>query len=269
MQNNPASERELHKVYDVVKYSMGICSAYIAARLKETCHDPICLFSDTKREDKDTYRFGIEVAERWQLNFCEISDGRDLWDVWRQQHIIPARQIAQCSRTMKIIPGEKLLKNWPTGTPVRVAIGYDCDEQDRIDEFLRYFNYPDYITPWFPLMDWGVTKQECFGFFLQSGVVPPRIYRHFQHANCIPCKNFREKDWFALAYHYPEYFAESLAFEAESQQWEKPGRFMQDGPLLSELVIPSKTPSRKGRRKLAMHEPAFSFHSDCGACAVD
>jgi hypothetical protein len=72
---------------DIVKFSYGICSAYIAVRLKETCHDPICVFNDTKREDEDTYRFGSEVVERFGLNLVEISDGRDMWDVFGDHHM--------------------------------------------------------------------------------------------------------------------------------------------------------------------------------------
>lgn len=89
---------------DIVLYSMGICSAYIACRLQDECARPVCLFSDTKHEDEDTYRFGWEVAERWGLNVVEASHGGDLWNTWRTKHMIPARQISQCSRDFKILP---------------------------------------------------------------------------------------------------------------------------------------------------------------------
>jgi 3'-phosphoadenosine 5'-phosphosulfate sulfotransferase (PAPS reductase)/FAD synthetase len=250
-------------MYDIVKYSYGICSAYIACRLKETCHDPICVFNDTKREDKDTYRFGVEVAEIFQLNVVEISDGRDLWEVFEQEDFIPARQLTSCSKYMKIKPGEKFLKNF--SDPARFAFGYDIDEADRADRMHYHWKYP-HLELWFPLIEWGVSKEQCFGYFREKGIDPPRIYKHFNHANCLPCKNFRRPDWVALQYHYPEEFKEAMEFE------ERTGlKWMQDKdmPRLIELPILASQPSRKGRRKLAGDEPAFNFDMGCDACAVN
>jgi 3'-phosphoadenosine 5'-phosphosulfate sulfotransferase (PAPS reductase)/FAD synthetase len=247
-------------VRDIVNYSMGICSAHIACRLKDDGQDPICLFSDTKREDEDTYRFGYEVARRWGLTITDASDGRDLWDVFRSWKMIPARQVAGCSRQMKIEPSQKFLAAFEGAA--RVAYGYDRTEEDRAERTRARWAFPNLLV-WFPLIEWEVDKAQCFGYFARHGVEPPRVYQHFQHANCLPCKNFMRKDWEALAYHYPEKFAEALAFEAETGL-----RWMQDGPHLSELAV-NETPSRKGRRKLAMAEPAFDFTIGCDRCAID
>lgn len=245
---------------EIVKFSMGVCSAYIACRLKETCHDPECLFSDTKAEDEDTYRFGREVVEKWGLNLIERSDGRHLWQVFEDQHMIPARQIPMCSIQMKIKQGEGYLKS--ITEPGRVAIGYDLDEEDRIAKMLSLWSHPT-LKVWFPLIEWGVSKQQCFGFFAERGVQTPRIYRHFHHANCLPCKNFEFKDWIALKYHYPEKFQAAMEFEARSGL-----RWMQSGTSRSD--VPDYDPQKRKRaRKLAMAAPAFNFEMGCDACAVD
>jgi hypothetical protein len=60
------------------------------------------------------------------------------------------------------------------------------DEQDRADALLSHWGYGSNLAAWFPLIEWGVSKQQCFGFFNERGIEPPRIYRHFQHANCLP-----------------------------------------------------------------------------------
>jgi 3'-phosphoadenosine 5'-phosphosulfate sulfotransferase (PAPS reductase)/FAD synthetase len=73
----------------IVFYSGGICSAYIACRLRDGGENPLCLFSDTKREDIDTYRFLWEVGKRWDLDIREASDGRDLWQWFRENNMIP------------------------------------------------------------------------------------------------------------------------------------------------------------------------------------
>ena len=246
---------------DIVLYSMGICSAYIACRLQDECKKPICLWSDTKREDADTYRFGQEVASRWGLNIVEASQGGDLWETFAAWKMIPARQLSACSLEFKIKPSRAYLAQVKDGS--RVAYGYETGEQKRADRTLAHWDMP-HLPVWFPLIEWGVTKAQCFGYFAEHNIKPPRMYRHFQHANCLPCKNFREPDWIALAYHYPEKFAEAAAFESVNGL-----RWMQDGPKLIEIALSDKVPSRQGRKKLAGAEPAFSFDMGCDRCAID
>lgn len=242
---------------EIVLYSMGICSAYIACRLQDECQNPVCLFSDTKREDEDTYRFGREVAERWGLNVVEASHGGDMWDWFREHKMIPARQLSACSLEFKILPS----RTWLQQNIGRVAYGYEPGEEKRAERTERNWDLPHKL--WFPLLEWGVSKAQCFGYFAQHGIRPPRMYQHFQHANCLPCKNFRTPDWIALAFHYPEKFAEAAAFESVNGL-----RWMQDGPTLIELALSDEIPTRKGRRKLAGAEPAFSFDMGCDRCAI-
>jgi len=250
---------------DIVLYSMGICSAYIACRLQDECRRPLCIFNDTLREDEDTYRFGREVVERWRLAFVECSRGGDLWDTWRAEHMIPARQIASCSRQFKIEPTRAFLNEYFEfpGNSARIAYGYDRNESDRAEKTLNHWDFR-HIEVWFPMIEWEVEKQQAFGYFAQHGITPPRIYKHFRNANCLPCKNFREKDWLALAYYFPEKFAAASSFESVNGL-----RWMQDGPRLVELDLTEAAPSRKGRRRLAGDEPAFSFDMGCDRCAVD
>jgi 3'-phosphoadenosine 5'-phosphosulfate sulfotransferase (PAPS reductase)/FAD synthetase len=246
---------------DIVFYSMGICSTYIACRMRDEGSSPICLFSDTKREDVDTYRFGWEVAKRWDLEVHEASNGMDLWEWFRTRKMIPARQLAACSIDFKIKPAQSwLTKSVESG---RVAYGYDINEQERAERTMERWPYPN-LKVWFPLMEWGVEKAECFGYFMQHEVAAPRVYAHFQHANCMPCKNFKRPDWIALQYHYPDIFKEAKEFEEETGL-----RWMQDGPKLIELEPLKKAPSRRNRKRLAAHEPKFSFDMGCDACALD
>jgi hypothetical protein len=248
---------------EIVTYSMGVCSAYIACRLQETCQRPLCVFSDTKAEDEDTYRFGQEVAAQWGVETDEASDGRHLWDFFREQHLIPARQIPACSIAMKIKPFEAWLDRFvESGGTGRVAVGYEAEEWDRIEGRLKHWKRKE-VSLWFPLVEWGVSKAQCFGFFLERGITPPRIYRHMNHANCLPCKNFRMNDWVALRHHYPEKFDAAQALEEEmGVTW------MQDGTALR--AVPVYEPQKRGRaRKLTMTAPAFNFEMGCDACGVD
>jgi 3'-phosphoadenosine 5'-phosphosulfate sulfotransferase (PAPS reductase)/FAD synthetase len=247
----------------IVKYSGGICSAYIAAQWQRDGKQPICVFSDTKREDADTYRFAAEVAEKFGLNVVDASDGRDMWDVFRHWKMIPYRQIAACSKTMKIAPGERWLK-LNDDAPGVVAFGYDLGEEDRAERLTAGWSLKN-IRPVYPLIGWGVSKEQCFGFFNDHGIRPPRLYEHFRHANCIPCKNFRRSDYLALLAYYPEKFDQAEAFEAETGL-----RWMQDDVSLSDLRREYEDEGRRAkRRRLPMATPAFNFEMGCDRCAIN
>ena len=248
-------------VKTIVLYSMGICSAYIACRLQDECQKPICIFNDTGQEDADTYRFGREVQARWGLEVVDVSAGETLFEWFRRHNMIPARQYPACSIALKIKPTQAYLETFPG--PARVAYGYDVDEPERFERTQARWAFP-HLTPYAPLQDWGVSKEQCFGYFADHGIAPPRVYRHAQHANCFPCKNWREKDWQTARHFYPEVYAESQAFEEETGL-----RFMQDGPRLIDLPMLDAAPTRKGRKALAGDSPAFSFDSGCDACRRD
>lgn len=235
---------------------MGVCSAYIACRLADEGQEPICVFSDTQREDEDTYRFGYEVVCRWSLTLINASDGRDLWQWFSEHKMIPARQLAACSIALKVKPSQRF---YADANPGRIAYGYDIGEEDRAERTRDRWTLEKH-TPFFPLIDWNVSKAECMGYFLQHGIPIPRMYAHFPHANCLPCKNFRAPDWVAFRFYYPEKFQEARAFENTSGL-----RWMQDGPTLDDIEAMSATPTRRGRRSLP--SPAFSFDAGCDRCA--
>ena len=241
-----------------VNYSMGVCSAYIACRLADEGQEPICVFSDTKREDSDTYRFGAEVAERWGLTVVDASDGRDLWEWFREHNMIPARQLPACSIALKVKPSQKF---YESAEPGRIAYGFDIDEEERVERTRARWTLRQH-QPFFPLLDWQVSKAQCMGYFVKHGIAIPRMYRHFPNANCLPCKNFQRADWVALRYYYPEVFAKARQFENESGL-----RWSQDGYRLDDIEAEALTPSRKGRR--ALPTPAFSFDAGCDRCAVN
>jgi 3'-phosphoadenosine 5'-phosphosulfate sulfotransferase (PAPS reductase)/FAD synthetase len=250
-------------VKHIVTYSGGICSAYIAAQWQRDGKNPICVFSDTKREHPDTYRFAAEVADKFGLNVVNASDGRDMWEVFREWKMIPARQLAACSVTMKIKPSRAWLQGQDS-SPGLVAYGYDIDEEDRAAKLLKNWTFSN-LKPVFSLIEWNVSKQQCFGFFLEHGIKPPSIYEHFRNANCLPCKNFRRNDYLALLVFYPAIYADAENFEIETGL-----RWMQDDVGLTELRLEYERDGKRAkRRNLPMATPAFNFDMGCDRCALD
>jgi 3'-phosphoadenosine 5'-phosphosulfate sulfotransferase (PAPS reductase)/FAD synthetase len=239
-----------------VNFSMGVSSAYIACRWQDEGKNPICVFSDTGQEDIDTYRFGWEVAGKWGLDVVEANAGISLFDWFEKQKMIPARQLAACSIALKILPSQKYYKSQPDGA---IAYGYDLKEQERADRTERTWKL-DGKKPVFPMIEKGISKEEAMGYFIKHNVKLPRVYEHFSHANCMPCKNWRVNDWQACRVYFPDVFIKSMEFENRTGL-----KFLQDGPYLRDL--PEVTVSRKGRHALPV--PSFNFDMGCDRCATD
>ena len=69
----------------VIMYSGGKAS-WLAAHLvanKYSESDVKLLFTDTKTEDEDLYRFLYEGAEALDLPLVHLSEGRDIWEVFK------------------------------------------------------------------------------------------------------------------------------------------------------------------------------------------
>lgn len=68
----------------------------------------LLLFADTKTEDEDLYRFLHECKDFLGCELQIISDGRTIWELFKEQKFIANSRIDLCSRILK----RELLNNW-------------------------------------------------------------------------------------------------------------------------------------------------------------
>jgi hypothetical protein len=171
----------------VVMFSGGIGSWAAAKRVvaKHGAADVTLLFTDTRMEDKDLYRFLKESALNVGVPLVTLAEGRNPWHVFFDERMLGNSRIDPCSKILK----RQIANNWlkkncdPNATTVH--IGIDWSEVHRYDG-LRERRAADGWRYEAPMCDAPyMSKAEMIGWLKSEGIAPPRLYElGFSHNNC-------------------------------------------------------------------------------------
>ena len=165
----------------VVSVSGGVCSAVALLRAIERfgAGNVTPVFCDTLSEDADCYRFIDDCDKAFGVKTVWIADGRDLWEVARDEKCIPNSQRGFCSRILK----REMFAAWAEQfQPELVAYGFSAEESERCARQAKSSAFPC----WFPLLDSHIV---CGGdakrIIREQGLRIPRLYgRDYEHNNC-------------------------------------------------------------------------------------
>lgn len=142
------------------------------------------LFTDTKIEDEDLYRFLDDIEAHFGKKITRIEDGRTVWEVFNDVRYVGNSRIDPCSAILKRDISRKFIeKNHPYFfglETVTLVLGIDEFEKNRSIDIIK--NWHPY-TCWFPLIEnvigWD-DKMRMLG-----SIMPPRLYSMgFSHNNC-------------------------------------------------------------------------------------
>ncbi len=166
-------------------FSGGVCSWAAAKRVveKHGTDGVVLLFADTMMEDEDLYRFLDEAAANIGLPITKIADGRNPWEVMRDNKFIGNSRIDPCSNILK----RKLLNKWrnehcdPATTTIHFGLSWD--EQHRLVRVQKR------AAPWIcsaPMCEAPyMTKPQMLEWLNNEGIETPRLYKlGFPHNNC-------------------------------------------------------------------------------------
>lgn len=148
--------------------------------------DVTLLFTDTRMEDEDLYRFFTEAASNvGRVKVVVLSDGRTPWDVFFSVKFLGNSQIDPCSRVLKREPAAKWLKDHCDPSDTVVYVGIDWTEEHRYTG-LRDRRAAEGWTYRAPLCEPPyLTKAQVFQWLKSEGIELPRLYRlGFSHNNC-------------------------------------------------------------------------------------
>lgn len=169
----------------IISYSGGLGSFATAYRVVEAqgAENCLLLFTDTKTEDEDLYRFLDESSKALKVNLEIISDGRNIWEVFESVSFMGNSRIDPCSRILK----RELARKWmnknftPENSILYVGIGWE--EEHRID---RIKNNWLPFTVKAPMLDAPyLEKSDVIQILKDIGISPPRLYGlGFPHNNC-------------------------------------------------------------------------------------
>lgn len=134
-------------------------------------------------EDEDTYRFIEEGAANCGAELIVVRDGRDIWQVFRDDRFLGNSRLANCSKLLKQRPARAWLEANCPSDKTTVYVGIDWTEEHRLAGIERaYLPYkaeaPLCAAPY-------LDKEQILEAMRAQGLDPPRLYAlGFPHNNC-------------------------------------------------------------------------------------
>jgi len=215
---------------DVVMFSGGIGSWMAAKRVVEqhsTDEEMVLLFADVKGnnpsphvgEDEDTYRFINDAAANVGARLVTVKDGRDIWQVFKDDRFLGNTRLANCSKFLKQKPCRAWLDANCDPTDTTVYVGIDWSESHRLPAIER--GYLPYIAK-APLTDPPyLDKADMIAAAQAQGLQPPRLYAAgYPHNNCGGgCVRAGQGQFELLLRQNPQRYAEWEAKEQELRDY--------------------------------------------------
>jgi hypothetical protein len=168
-------------------YSGGVASWAAARRViaRHGIEDVVLLFTDTKMEDEDLYRFLDESGQALGVPVTTIEDGRDPWQVFSDVRYLANTRADPCSRILKRELAAEWLDEHCNRDTTTVYIGITWDESHRLAGVQRRYSE----------MGWDLEAPMCEppyrfrpGLMAEmeaGGIKRPRLYTlGFAHNNC-------------------------------------------------------------------------------------
>lgn len=175
------SERNMKRI---ISYSGGLGS-FMAAKMTadrygaDNCH---LLFTDTKTEDEDLYRFIRQTSKALKVQLTSICDGRNIWEVFNDHKFMGNSRIDPCSKELKRNLARRFMDQFITPERGILVVGIGADEKHRMKAIEE--NWSPYKVE-APLVEKPTSKEQILDVLDDYGIDPPRLYElGFPHNNC-------------------------------------------------------------------------------------
>lgn len=180
----------------IVMFSGGVGSWACAKRVVEQngAADVTLLFTDTKMEDQDLYRFLDEAAanvfRNMPPNIVRLCEGRDPWQVFFAERFLGNSRFDPCSKILKRKMKDRWLKENCDPSDTIAYVGIDWTEIHRFND-----GHGNGLQPRGAAAGWRyeapmteppyVDKPEMLRALKAEGIRAPRLYElGFSHNNC-------------------------------------------------------------------------------------
>lgn len=189
----------------VARFSCGAASAVAFQRAIMRYGDRVVGVNAFVSAEHASNRRFLGDVERWlHRKIAVVRDTKhdaDPLKVWIAKRFIMSHQGAPCSKVLK---GALLDAYGAPGEPL--VLGYTADESDRLNRFIDANADKEVIAP---LVEEGITKDDCFQILADAGIVLPTPYlQGFKNSNCLKCPKGGLGYWKHIGRHYPESYEE-------------------------------------------------------------
>lgn len=193
----------------ICQFSCGAASA-VATKLVLAQHpDALIVNAFLAKEHPDNRRF-LADCERWFGRAVTVlrdeKYGADPVVVFNRRGWIKGQRGASCSGPLK----RDLLRTIEQPGDV-IVLGFTAEEADRFEDFQERNPDRPAIAP---LIEHGLTKEDCKAMIERAGIEIPIMYRlGYDNANCIGCVKGGEGYWRAIREDFPAEFEAVAAAE--------------------------------------------------------
>lgn len=198
-------------VMKVCWISAGV-SSFIAGYLIKDTVDKF-IYTHIEDQHEDSLRF-IKDCEKALGKPIEIlqSNYKSVSNVIETFRFINGPYGAKCTDVLK----KRVRKEWERGKKDLTYVwGFDCSKRerqraDRTVESMNEFSHE------FPLIERGLTKEDCHGMMKSLGIKRPKMYDlGYRNNNCIGCVKGGKGYWNKIRIDFPEVFEERARHERE------------------------------------------------------
>jgi hypothetical protein len=194
----------------LVWISAGAASA-VAAKLDITSHPDagrVCAYTNPGSEHLDNERFLADLEKWLRMPVVRLRSERyaDTWQVWNERRYLNGPTGALCTVELKKVP--RFAFQRPDDVQV---FGYTVEEAHRADRFREQNPEVELCTP---LIDAGLTKDDCLALIDRAGIELPAMYRlGYRNNNCIGCPKGGLGYWNKIRRDFPDVFARMATLE--------------------------------------------------------
>jgi 3'-phosphoadenosine 5'-phosphosulfate sulfotransferase (PAPS reductase)/FAD synthetase len=193
----------------VAWFSCGDASAVATKLAIDKYGDRVVVaYTDPKGEHPDNVRFRQD-CERWfGREIIVLANNRylDPWHVMEVERYIVGPDGAHCTGVLK----REMRFKFQRPDDIQV-FGFTVEEEERAARF-REQNFEVHLET--PLIDAGMTKDDCHALVAAAGIEIPAMYKlGFVNNNCIGCPKGGMGYWNMIRRHFPAQFARMAALE--------------------------------------------------------
>jgi len=193
----------MKKKRHIAWFSCGIPSALTAKYAVED-HDAEVVYCDTFAEEHPDNRRFLEECSEWigkEILILKSPDFNSPTEVFEKRKYLSGIAGAPCTGILK-----RQVRHAYQHIDDVHCWGYYTDEIHRVDRMLK--NEPEFEHV-FPLIDRGLSKEDCHTEFAKSGIEIPMMYQlGYNNNNCFGCvKSSSPKYWNKIRKDAPEIFA--------------------------------------------------------------
>jgi hypothetical protein len=206
----------------VAWWSAGITSA-VACKMALEMYDNVKLYYikiDTAHIDNDRFK---RDCERWygcKIETLQSNDFKDQFEVIEKTGAINTPTGAPCTLNLKKnvrfdferLNEINLFNNYGI---LNQVWGFEYDKE-QINRAIRHGQQYPGTKPLFPLIEKGITKENCAGYLMNAGIELPLMYKlGYNNNNCIGCVKGGMGYWNKIRVDFPYHFTRMAKLERQ------------------------------------------------------